>query len=145
MVSVDVKHYVYLLTYLLTDWLTDWLTYLLTYLLACLLACLLTYLLACLLTYLLLVPYIQAVRVIRFEFMSPEPFPLFSGLWWQAFDFPYGHYNAWPLKCFCWFDVWPVVIKSVLQGISGLPHVLHSTLLITVNKVYNVARRAVSK
>ena len=37
----------------------------------------------------LLVPYIQAVRVMCFEFMSLELFPQFSGLWWQAFDFLY--------------------------------------------------------
>ena len=37
----------------------------------------------------LLVPYIQAISVICFEFMSPEPFLLFSGLWSQAFDFLY--------------------------------------------------------
>ena len=36
-----------------------------------------------------------------------------------------------------------MVVKSVLQGISGLPHVLYRPALSTVNLVYNVAGRAV--
>ena len=35
-----------------------------------------------------------------------------------------------------------MVVKSVLQGISGLPHVLYRPALSAVNKVYNVIQRA---
>ena len=35
-----------------------------------------------------------------------------------------------------------MVVKLVLQGISGAPHVLYRPTLSTVNKVYNVAGRA---
>ena len=56
----------------------------------------------------LLVPYIQAVRVICFEFMSPKLFPLFSGLWRQprllifSIAVRLRSANEWPLplKCF---------------------------------------------
>ena len=34
------------------------------------------------------------------------------------------------------------MVKSVLQGISGLPHVVYRPALSTVSQVYNVAGRA---